>query len=76
MYVEIIENKCEGMVRIRDIKGDYYAFDPKNYAVVGERKKQVYTLGDTVVVMVKNTDLEKRHLDFSLIGKHLTQDTL
>lgn len=70
MYVEIIENKCEGMVRIRDIKGDYYAFDPKNYAVVGERKKQVYTLGDTVVVMVKNTDLEKRHLDFSLLGKH------
>ena len=76
MYVEIIENKCEGMVRIRDIKGDYYSFDPKNYAVVGERKKQVYTLGDTVVVMVKNTDLEKRHLDFSLIGKHPINETL
>ncbi|MFT5021925.1 MAG: ribonuclease R [Colwellia sp.] len=70
MYVEIIDNKCEGMVRIRDIKGDYYAFDAKNYAIVGERKNKIFTLGDEVVVMVKSTDLEKRHLDFSLIGKH------
>ncbi|SDN04654.1 ribonuclease R [Kriegella aquimaris] len=70
IYVEIIENKCEGMVRIRDIKGDYYIFDEKQYALVGERTKQTYQLGDEVVVMVKNTDLVKRHLDFSLIGKH------
>ncbi len=70
MYVEIIANKCEGMVRIRDIKGDYYIFDEKQYAIVGERTKKTYTLGDEVVVMVKSTDLVKRHLDFSLIGKH------
>ncbi len=70
IYVEIIENKCEGMVRIRDIKGDYYIFDDKEYAIVGERTKKTYTLGDEVVVMVKSTDLAKRHLDFSLIGKH------
>ncbi len=70
IYVEIIENKCEGMVRIRDIKGDYYIFDDKQYAIVGERTKNTYTLGDEVVVMVKSTDLVKRHLDFSLIGKH------
>tara|TARA_R110002167_G_scaffold231328_7_gene436567 strand:+ start:7231 stop:9420 length:2190 start_codon:yes stop_codon:yes gene_type:complete len=70
IYVEIIENKCEGMVRIRDIKGDYYIFDEKQYAIVGERTKKTYTLGDEVVVMVKSTDLVKRHLDFSLIGKH------
>jgi ribonuclease R/exosome complex exonuclease DIS3/RRP44 len=70
IYVEIIENKCEGMVRIRDIKGDYYIFDEKEYAVVGERTKKTYQLGDEVIVMVKNTDLEKRHLDFSLVGKH------
>ena len=70
IYVEIIENKCEGMVRIRDIKGDYYIFDEKEYAIVGERTKKTYTLGDEVVVMVKNSDLVKRHLDFSLIGKH------
>ncbi len=70
IYVEIIENKCEGMVRIRDIKGDYYIFDEKEYAIVGERTNTTYQLGDEVVVMVKNTDLVKRHLDFSLIGKN------
>lgn len=70
IYVEIIENKCEGMVRIRDIKGDYYIFDEKEYAIVGERNNKSYQLGDEVIVMVKNTDLIKRHLDFSLIGKH------
>jgi ribonuclease R/exosome complex exonuclease DIS3/RRP44 len=70
IYVEIIENKCEGMVRIRDIKGDYYIFDEKEYAIVGERTKKTYQLGDEVVVMVKNTDLVKRHLDFALIGKN------
>ncbi len=70
VYVEIIENKCEGMVRISDIKGDYYIFDEKEYAIVGERTKKTYQLGDEVVVMVKNTDLIKRHLDFALLGKH------
>jgi ribonuclease R/exosome complex exonuclease DIS3/RRP44 len=69
IYVEIIENKCEGMVRIRDIKDDYYTFDEKQYALVGERKGKIYQLGDEVEVMVKNTDLIKRHLDFSLVGK-------
>ena len=70
VYVEIIENKCEGMVRISDIKGDYYIFDEKEYAIVGQRTKRTYQLGDEVVVMVKNTDLIKRHLDFALIGKN------
>ena len=70
IYVEIIENKCEGMVRISDIKGDYYIFDEKEYAITGERTKTTYQLGDEVKVMVKNTDLIKRHLDFALIGKN------
>jgi len=70
VYVEIIENKCEGMVRISDIKGDYYIFDAKEYAIVGERTKKTYQLGDEVIVMVKNSDLVKRHLDFALIGKN------
>ncbi|RKR14820.1 RNAse R [Maribacter vaceletii] len=68
IYVEIIENKCEGMVSIRDIKGDYYIFDEKEYAITGEKTNTTYQLGDEVIVMVKNTDLIKRHLDFSLIG--------
>ncbi len=58
------------MVRIRDIKGDYYIFDEKQYAIIGERTKKTYQLGDEVIVMVKSSDLVKRHLDFSLIGKN------
>jgi ribonuclease R/exosome complex exonuclease DIS3/RRP44 len=70
IYVEIIENKCEGMVRIRDIKDDYYTFDEKQYAIVGDRTKKIYQLGDEVRVSVKSTDLIKRHLDFALLGKY------
>ncbi|MEX0313926.1 MAG: ribonuclease R [Allomuricauda sp.] len=69
IYVEIIENKCEGMVRIRDIRDDYYTFDERQFAIIGERYNRMYQLGDEVYVMVKDTDLVKRHLDFSLIGK-------
>jgi ribonuclease R len=69
IYVEIVENKCEGMIRIKEIKGDYFTFDEKQYALVGERTKKTYQLGDEVVVKVKNTDLAKRHLDFDLLGK-------
>jgi len=67
MYVEIIENKCEGMVRIRDLRDDYYTFDAREFALIGERKRKIYRLGDTVAVRVKNTDLVKRHLDFELV---------
>ena len=67
IYVEISENKCEGMVRIRDIKSDYFIFDEKQYAIIGQSTKQLYQLGDAVVVKVKNTDLERKHLDFTLI---------
>ncbi|NQX85221.1 MAG: RNB domain-containing ribonuclease [Flavobacteriaceae bacterium] len=70
IYVEIIQNKCEGMVRIRDIKDDYYHFDQDEYALVGETTKNMYQLGDQVIVMVKQADLVKKHLDFILIGKH------
>ncbi|NOQ92260.1 MAG: RNB domain-containing ribonuclease, partial [Flavobacteriaceae bacterium] len=67
IYVEIIENKCEGMVRTKDIKSDYYIFDEKQYALIGQDTKKVYQLGDEVTVSVKNTDLERKHLDFNLI---------
>lgn len=67
IYVEITKNKCEGMVRIRDIKSDYYLFDEKQYAIVGQSTKQLYQLGDDVKVQVKKTDIERKHLDFNLI---------
>jgi len=67
MYVEIIENKCEGMIRLRDISDDFYTLDEKNYAIIGQRKKKVYQLGDEVRIKVKNVDLTKKQIDFSLV---------
>ena len=67
IYVEIIENKCEGMVRIKDITSDYFIFDEKQYALIGQVSKHMYQLGDQVTVTVKNTDLERKHLDFNLV---------
>ena len=67
IYVEITSNKCEGMVRIRDIKNDYYIFDEKQFAIIGQSTKHIYQLGDSVTVKVKHTDLERKHLDFTLI---------
>ena len=67
MYVEIIENKCEGMIRIRDIKGDFYRFDAEEFALIGEKTKTKYQLGDEIEVRVKQADLIKKHLDFTLI---------
>ena len=69
IYVEIISNKCEGMVSVRDMKDDHYAFDQDLYAMIGRNSKTMYQLGDEVVVKVKNADLVKKHLDFTLIGK-------
>lgn len=69
IYVEIIENKCEGMVRIREIRDDYYTFDDKQYALVGEVSKNIIQLGDEVYVKVKNADLVKKQLDFHYLRK-------
>lgn len=70
IYVEIIANKCEGMVSVRDMKDDQYAFDQQQYAMVGRHTKTMYQLGDEVIVKVKKADLVKKHLDFILIGKN------
>ena len=67
IYVEIIENKCEGMVRLRDLRDDYYSFDAKNFCVVGENSHNVLQLGDEVMVRVKNADLERKQLDFEFL---------
>ena len=70
IYIELIENKCEGMVSVRDMKDDHYQFDEDHYALIGKKNKLMYQLGDEVLVKVKSTDLVKKHLDFTLLGKH------
>ena len=67
IFVEIIENKCEGRVSIRDMKDDQYSFDEDNYRIVGRRTGRIYTLGDTVMIKVKRADLVKKQLDFEFI---------
>ena len=66
LYVELNENKCEGMIPIRDLDDDYYEYDEKNYCLRGRRKKQVYSLGDAITVKVARANLEKKQLDFAL----------
>ncbi|GCD77577.1 ribonuclease R [Thermaurantimonas aggregans] len=67
VYVELVDNKCEGMIRIGDFKNDYYIFDEENYQIIGSRKGKKYQLGDRVRVKVKKADLQRKQIDFSLI---------
>jgi ribonuclease R len=66
VYVEIIENQCEGMIHIRELGDDYYEYDEENYCVRGRHSGKEYTLGDRVVVEVVKADLEKKRLDYRL----------
>ena len=66
IYVEIIENKCEGLVKISDLQGDYFIYNEKTHSLIGERTNKIYQLGDPVNVVVKKADLVKRQLDFIL----------
>ncbi len=67
VFVEIIENKCEGMIRTREMKDDQYFFDEENYRLVGRRTGRIYSLGDPVMIKVKRADLVKKQLDFEFI---------
>ena len=64
VYVELVENKCEGMIPIRDLDDDYYTFDDKNYCLVGRRYHKKYQLGDEIIVKVAKANLDKKQLDF------------
>ena len=65
IFIEITETKCEGMVRMADMKDDYYEFDEDNYRVIGKSNKKMYTLGDIVHVRVKHTDIDRRTIDLA-----------
>ena len=67
MYVELNENKCEGMVPLRTIKGDYFVYDEKNFRIIGRKSRKSYQLGATVTVKIAKADLIKKQLDFELI---------
>ncbi len=68
IYAEIIENKCEGMIPIRSLGGDYFEFDEKNYCLIGQRTRKRYRLGDHVKVKVARCNLEKKQMDYELVS--------
>lgn len=70
-YVEISETKCEGLVRITDLRDDYYELDAENYRLIGQRSKRTINFGDKVEVRVKATNLEKRTIDLMLVDEDL-----
>ena len=67
IYVEIEENKCEGMVYIKDIEDDKYYYSEQQQAIIGRKTNKKYTLGDKIKIEVKKADLLKKHLDFIII---------
>ena len=67
MYVEELETKCEGLVRMRDMNDDFYVFNEKKLELIGQKKKKRYRLGDKVKIKVKNVDLERKTIDYVLI---------
>ncbi len=66
LYVELNENKCEGMIPCRDLDDDYYELDQRNYCLRGRRKHRVYSLGDPITIRVAKANLEKKIIDFAL----------
>ncbi|MEQ8415056.1 MAG: ribonuclease R [Imperialibacter sp.] len=69
IYVEIIETKCEGMVRLADLNDDFYEFDEQNYRIIGRNNKRMITLGDEVKVKVTNTDIDRRTIDLEFANE-------
>ncbi len=67
IYVEIIENQCEGMVSVRDLSDDFYEYDEENYCLRGRSEGRTYTLGERVRVEVVRADLQKKQLDYKLV---------
>ena len=67
IYVEEIETKCEGLVRVRDMQDDFYIFDDKKLELSGQKNKNKYRLGDKVKIKVKGVDLERKTIDYILI---------
>ena len=67
IYIELEDNKCEGMIKMRDLPGDYYSFDEKNFQAVGQRSKKAINLGAKLRVKVLTADLARRQLNFGLV---------
>ena len=64
--MEELETKCEGLIKVRDINDDFYIFNEKHLSLIGQKKKKVYRLGDRIKIRVKNTNLKRKTIDYTL----------
>ena len=69
VFVEVISNKCEGFVRMKDIPFDYFVYNHRSNTLLGQNTKEEYSLGDKVLIRVEKTNLEKKHIDFKILSK-------
>jgi ribonuclease R len=67
LYVEVNENKCEGMIPMRELDDDFYDFDEKAFCLTGRRFRKKYSLGDPIRIKVVRANLERKQLDFALV---------
>lgn len=70
IYVELEDNKCEGLIRLRDLNDDYYELDQKNFCIVGHRSRKKFSLGDELMVVIKSTDIIKKQVDFMIYDEN------
>lgn len=73
IYVEIIETKCEGMIRMADMSDDFYEFDEKNYRIIGRKSGKIYRLGDKISVRIKKTDIDRRLIDLVFASTYFSE---
>ena len=71
IYVELDENKCEGMIPMFELTDDFYDFDEKNYCIIGRRAHKKYQLGDLIEVEISRANLERKQLDFRIVGEEM-----
>ncbi len=76
IYVELDENKCEGMVPMFELTDDFYEFDEKNYCIIGRRTHKKYQLGDPIEIEIARANLERKQLDFRIVGETLQLNTV
>ena len=76
IYVELDENKCEGMVPMFELTDDFYEFDEKNYCIIGRRTHKKYQLGDPIEIEIARANLERKQLDFRIVGEVLQPNTV
>jgi len=67
VFVEESETKCEGLIRMNDLGGDYFVFEKEKYRIIGKNTRARYTLGDKIRIRVKSVDIERKSIDYELV---------